>query len=164
MGLVHSCLSDAVIPPFIHIFFLFFFFNYTAPTEIYTLSLHDALPISSRRRRCRRCASLCWCAPAPQASLSIGGGPPNGWMIGVALHLTYRGLPRFAKLETVFFDAAGTHAMAWVQRTAEDAEKTSFHSACWVSLRPLRSSASLRQKKRLYSLERRVAESETAKG
>src|SRR5206468_11884011 len=25
---------------------LFFFFNNTAPTEIYTLSLHDALPIS----------------------------------------------------------------------------------------------------------------------
>src|SRR2546427_5277664 len=28
---------------------LFFFFNDTATTEIYTLSLHDALPISSRR-------------------------------------------------------------------------------------------------------------------
>src|SRR2546429_5777433 len=28
-----------------HIFFLFFFFNDTATTEIYTLSLHDALPI-----------------------------------------------------------------------------------------------------------------------
>src|SRR6266404_4378497 len=27
-------------------FFLFFFFNDTAPTEIYTLSLHDALPIA----------------------------------------------------------------------------------------------------------------------
>src|ERR1019366_3666907 len=27
--------------------FFFFFFNDTAPTEIYTLSLHDALPISS---------------------------------------------------------------------------------------------------------------------
>src|SRR5476649_2988000 len=26
-------------------FWLFFFFNYTATTEIYTLSLHDALPI-----------------------------------------------------------------------------------------------------------------------
>src|SRR5437764_13370544 len=26
-----------------------FFFNDTAPTEIYTLSLHDALPISSER-------------------------------------------------------------------------------------------------------------------
>src|SRR5215471_19794575 len=30
--------------------FLFFFFNDTATTEIYTLSLHDALPISHRRR------------------------------------------------------------------------------------------------------------------
>src|SRR2546427_13255743 len=28
---------------------LFFFFNDTATTEIYTLSLHDALPISARR-------------------------------------------------------------------------------------------------------------------
>src|SRR6266480_6230980 len=30
----------------IHIFIFFFFFNDTATTEIYTLSLHDALPIS----------------------------------------------------------------------------------------------------------------------
>src|SRR6266581_7814413 len=29
-------------------FFCFFFFNDTATTEIYTLSLHDALPISPR--------------------------------------------------------------------------------------------------------------------
>src|SRR5258708_22298583 len=29
---------------------LFFFFNDTATTEIYTLSLHDALPISSKTR------------------------------------------------------------------------------------------------------------------
>src|SRR2546430_13649022 len=29
-------------------FFVFFFFNDTATTEIYTLSLHDALPISQR--------------------------------------------------------------------------------------------------------------------
>src|SRR2546430_17712320 len=29
------------------VFFFFFFFNDTATTEIYTLSLHDALPISS---------------------------------------------------------------------------------------------------------------------
>src|SRR5256885_11989271 len=34
-------------------FLLFFFFNDTATTEIYTLSLHDALPIF----RCARCAS-----------------------------------------------------------------------------------------------------------
>src|SRR2546426_9363126 len=32
---------------------LFFFFNDTATTEIYTLSLHDALPISSPRPPCR---------------------------------------------------------------------------------------------------------------
>src|SRR2546426_5621809 len=29
-----------------HLLFFFFFFNDTATTEIYTLSLHDALPIS----------------------------------------------------------------------------------------------------------------------
>src|SRR5436309_4657368 len=32
---------------------LFFFFNDTATTEIYTLSLHDALPISARGYRTR---------------------------------------------------------------------------------------------------------------
>src|SRR2546426_10446287 len=32
-------------------FSLFFFFNDTATTEIYTLSLHDALPICERRLR-----------------------------------------------------------------------------------------------------------------
>src|SRR2546422_5091584 len=33
--------------------FFFFFFNDTATTEIYTLSLHDALPISSSSRSSR---------------------------------------------------------------------------------------------------------------
>src|SRR5437867_12296166 len=33
-------------PPFVPCYLLFFFFTDTAPTEIYTLSLHDALPIS----------------------------------------------------------------------------------------------------------------------
>src|SRR5438876_5948605 len=33
--------------------YLFFFFNDAAPTEIYTLSLHDALPISGRPGRHR---------------------------------------------------------------------------------------------------------------
>src|SRR5215510_16565754 len=41
------------------IFFFFFFFNDTATTEIYTLSLHDALPISGtsppRKRPSRPC-------------------------------------------------------------------------------------------------------------
>src|SRR5690348_18215354 len=38
----------------IFILILFFFFNDTATTEIYTLSLHDALPISTSRRRFAR--------------------------------------------------------------------------------------------------------------
>src|ERR1035437_10783112 len=33
--------------------FFFFFFNDTATTEIYTLSLHDALPISTRNTHLR---------------------------------------------------------------------------------------------------------------
>src|SRR5437879_8700789 len=34
--------------------FIFFFFNAPAPTEIYTLSLHDALPIWEHGGRCAR--------------------------------------------------------------------------------------------------------------
>src|SRR2546430_12246573 len=34
------------------LFFFFFFFNDTATTEIYTLSLHDALPISNSSIAC----------------------------------------------------------------------------------------------------------------
>src|SRR5690349_23000795 len=37
-----------------HYLYSYFFFNDTATTEIYTLSLHDALPICSCSRRLRR--------------------------------------------------------------------------------------------------------------
>src|SRR2546425_4837196 len=46
------------------LFFLFFFFNDTATTEIYTLSLHDALPISTARSSWRR-ARFCTCKTFP---------------------------------------------------------------------------------------------------
>src|SRR5215469_17925535 len=40
---------------------IFFFFNDTATTEIYTLSLHDALPIHWRRSCCQcRCSNWSW--------------------------------------------------------------------------------------------------------
>src|SRR6266436_1982217 len=39
---------------FLFVCFFFFFFNDTATTEIYTLSLHDALPIPRQRHRKRR--------------------------------------------------------------------------------------------------------------
>src|SRR3712207_6998912 len=53
-----------------------FFFNDTATTEIYTLSLHDALPIGRRRRRGspggrgsrsrgRRAYVVLWSSPEP---------------------------------------------------------------------------------------------------
>src|SRR2546430_12382334 len=44
----------------------FFFFNDTATTEIYTLSLHDALPISARR------------APSPGAAPAVAPARPGG--------------------------------------------------------------------------------------
>src|SRR5476649_2880890 len=46
----------------VRVLLVFFFFNDTATTEIYTLSLHDALPISSATdSRCPSC-------PRPRAS------------------------------------------------------------------------------------------------
>src|SRR5256885_4425353 len=41
------------------LFSFFFFFNDTATTEIYTLSLHDALPISSTARSWPSTATVC---------------------------------------------------------------------------------------------------------
>src|SRR5687768_17758168 len=49
-------------------FFFYFFFNDTTTSEIYTLSLHDALPISSRRRSTSGC---------PIATTSRPGSSPT---------------------------------------------------------------------------------------
>src|SRR2546428_6226467 len=49
--------------------FFFFFFNDTATTEIYTLSLHDALPISLRQRLMRAIRfSPIWSGAAPPST------------------------------------------------------------------------------------------------
>src|SRR5689334_23727726 len=52
--------------------FFFFFFHDTATTEIYTLSLHDALPISGKRRRLSEASKSSWarCCAGP---ISAGG-------------------------------------------------------------------------------------------
>src|SRR6266704_7155539 len=56
------CLYISVL--YVRLFF--FFFNDTATTEIYTLSLHDALPISSRiRPSCSRWTVRSW-TPMPR--------------------------------------------------------------------------------------------------
>src|SRR5947209_9230327 len=57
-------------------FVFLFFFNDTATTEIYTLSLHDALPICFRRI-CAGCGTagrsrgeMCWCADRKSTRLN----------------------------------------------------------------------------------------------
>src|SRR5260370_14761123 len=50
-----------------------FFFNDTATTEIYTLSLHDALPISRCRRRAPKSPARCHsrCTPRQASTTDI---------------------------------------------------------------------------------------------
>src|SRR5256885_14653977 len=50
------------ILPYRYMTLFFFFFNDTATTEIYTLSLHDALPIS--------------CSWTPRSGIAWRGNPP----------------------------------------------------------------------------------------
>src|SRR5471032_3666882 len=53
---------------FLYLFFIFFFFfNDTATTEIYTLSLHDALPILACRRSPPRSSTRCRPARRPRS-------------------------------------------------------------------------------------------------
>src|SRR6266496_4884830 len=57
-----------------YLLLFFFFFNDTATTEIYTLSLHDALPICSRP-----CVAEAVCAGSPtpprEGPIAESGGP-----------------------------------------------------------------------------------------
>src|SRR3712207_8010829 len=69
------CMFEPVV-----IYRCIFFFNDTATTEIYTLSLHDALPISipwssitCRRRRC--CGKRRWSSPMPASTRSSKASP-----------------------------------------------------------------------------------------
>src|SRR5215217_2948140 len=64
----------------IYFSFIFFFFNDTATTEIYTLSLHDALPIWAPAR-------------APSSRLTAAAGP-LGMSIGTVSGNTRRGQDR----------------------------------------------------------------------
>src|SRR3712207_7916392 len=53
---------------------MFFFFNDTATTEIYTLSLHDALPISTRSRT----SAIRRTAGSTRGPLTCPSSPPAG--------------------------------------------------------------------------------------
>ena len=55
-----NCLVSVCVNTYSHICCFFFFFNDTATTEIYTLSLHDALPIyTASKKFCPVAAELC---------------------------------------------------------------------------------------------------------
>src|SRR5207248_11801709 len=92
-GSVHVLLLPL---PFCLFFLIFFFFNDTPTTEIYTLSLHDALPIfrhapimprnaprgdriSGRWAGSRRGSKgPPWCGSGRRPSRAAGGGSPPG--------------------------------------------------------------------------------------
>src|SRR2546427_12417077 len=60
-----------------YIYFFFFFFNDTATTEIYTLSLHDALPISNfNRTRAVSSVGQSVCLTSRRSSVRAGYRPP----------------------------------------------------------------------------------------
>src|SRR2546422_5216704 len=68
----------------------FFFFNDTATTEIYTLSLHDALPISARAQRAEGLDSVYGLFPVlrerrTQLAGSLSGGEQQMLAIGRGL-------------------------------------------------------------------------------
>src|SRR5882724_9789328 len=61
---------------FLVLLFFFFFFNDTATTEIYTLSLHDALPISNTPE------------PRPCSGLAMSALPPSAAMVRAVRQMT----------------------------------------------------------------------------
>src|SRR5438093_11392742 len=67
--LIRSCLCSSY-PSLAYCPGVFFFFNATATTEIYTLSLHDALPICSDEERRR--------APGAKDQGRAGAAPAPG--------------------------------------------------------------------------------------
>src|SRR2546430_9992595 len=84
-------------------YLFFFFFNDTATTEIYTLSLHDALPIYDKPARdlvdailAGREAEPVELVPGQRALLAAGRALPNGGAV-----LVIRDVPELRRLETV---------------------------------------------------------------
>src|SRR5262245_66460815 len=63
---MHVVLSSLLVLLLLATYYVVFFFNDPATTEIYTLSLHDALPICSRRALTHR-------ATAPRERIRVRG-------------------------------------------------------------------------------------------
>src|SRR5258705_7284358 len=102
--------------------FLFFFFNDTATTEIYTLSLHDALPIY------------------PMHLIKVGEAWYWDW---------FAGLSRGARDERM--NALARKARVFDTITEEVRERSEEHTSELQSLRHLVCRLLLEKKKKIYS-------------
>src|SRR3712207_2149298 len=80
----------------------FFFFNDTATTEIYTLSLHDALPIFALESAlwCR------YCAATTDEGAPIGLDDPNAARLTPAAQASKEDPTAFLALRDIFGDVA----------------------------------------------------------
>src|SRR6267378_5179947 len=85
------------------VYFFFFFFNDTATTEIYTLSLHDALPIwRGRSVACRAstpCSTTSRTSPPPPSSSSNRPAVQHAEFVHLHVHSEYSLLDGAAQLE-----------------------------------------------------------------
>src|SRR5476649_2196028 len=93
-------------------FFFFFFFNDTATTEIYTLSLHDALPISLTKSALSQ--ALIWpgrgmYGASGNSSLSSGTIGPFGPFSKLVVRMvgSLKNLARSARASTLFLNSLG---------------------------------------------------------
>src|SRR5215208_5925357 len=90
--------------------FFFFFFNDTATTEIYTLSLHDALPIDGHLRH-----------PAPRRELPAGDRDhPAGGLVELGLARDVDGLLRVPGGDERPHARVGARDVARCERAAEE--------------------------------------------
>src|SRR2546430_10922171 len=105
----------AVPAPLTQESYLFFFFNDTATTEIYTLSLHDALPISFER--------------------TSGGATPSEapWIVALVALLAWRSEEHTSELQSqsnlvcrLLLEKKKTHPHCPVTRNTSTAQSTLY--------------------------------------
>src|SRR5256885_11140273 len=75
IGILPVCVIVFLLVTLCLCIFFFFFFNDTATTEIYTLSLHDALPICSGPPRTAGTTANPWPRPVPGTAAAGGRWP-----------------------------------------------------------------------------------------
>src|SRR2546430_17607180 len=95
--------------------FEFFFFNDPATTEIYTLSLHDALPISASAARVRpHCAAEVTASPVGSLTWKVSMATPSA-RVAICAEMMLR--PWAASVPAMSAKSPGT---SWATTTRSD--------------------------------------------